>query len=115
MQELVYLLKVPPDQAGLVQEWLLMERAPEFVRVATIAPLSNYGYDETSKASLLGLNERGLVFGDPGRSDIPRAFVPWSNLAYVADGTRLAERQAEVAATEKPGAQPVRMSRIDPR
>ena len=111
MQELVYLLKVPTDLQSTVQERLRTTEAPEYVRVATIAPLSNYGFNEDTKGTLLALDGQGLVFGDPDRTDVPRAFVPWSNLAYVADGTQLARRQAEVAATEKPGAQPVRMTR----
>lgn len=111
MQELIYLLTVPETLRPELAQRLFLSVAPSHVRVATIAPLSNYGYSSTSQGTLLGLDTTGLVFGDAQDEQVPRAFVPWSNVAYLADGTQLSKRQEEVALTEKPGAQPVRIKR----
>lgn len=115
MQELIYLLTVPKAAQAALARRLGLGEAPSHVRVATIAPLSNYGYGESSHGALLVLDAQGLVFGDETDEGVPRAFVPWSNVAYIADGTQLARRQEEVALTEKPGAQPVLIQRSPKR
>lgn len=39
--------------------------------------------------------ERGLVTGQAGGDEAPHDFVPWANIAYLSDGSKL---QREMAA-----------------
>ena len=90
-----YLIKVGKAAKKDFARWLDLPESPEHVRIATLAPLSAYGYPEGSEGALLGINEHGLITGAEGRSDIPRDFVPWSNVSYVSDGDQLAREQKE--------------------
>ena len=36
-----------------VAQYLFLEKAPAWIRVSTVAPLSNYGYPEGSEGALL--------------------------------------------------------------
>ncbi|MGF1527103.1 MAG: hypothetical protein ACFCBW_09965 [Candidatus Competibacterales bacterium] len=85
-----YLLKVSADAQPAVVEMLKLSSSPEFVRLSTLATLSNYGYTQGSEGCVLSIDERGVVFGVEGDESIPRAFVPWQNVSYIADGTSLA-------------------------
>ncbi|MBI3181850.1 MAG: hypothetical protein HYZ28_06875 [Myxococcales bacterium] len=89
MAENMYLLKVTNDVASWVSRRLMMSKAPSHVRLATEMQLSNYGYPPNAVGALLQVNEDGLVVGVEGKEDVPRAFVPWSNVGYLADGAGL--------------------------
>ncbi|MEW6282238.1 MAG: hypothetical protein AB1758_26770, partial [Candidatus Eremiobacterota bacterium] len=65
----------------------------DWVRLATLAPLSNYGYGESTVGALLAVDADGVVIGSEHDPTVPRLFVPWQNVAYLADGTLLADRQ----------------------
>lgn len=90
-----YLLKVAKDSEKEVAKWLLLSSPPTHVRLATLAPLSNYGYPAGIEGALLKITERGLVVGAEEREDVPRDFIPWQNISYVSDGTGLAKAQAK--------------------
>jgi len=94
MEELVYLLKVPANQdvQGAVTQRLMLKQAPQYIRIATIAPISNYGYPAGTEGALLGILDGGVVVGVEGKEDVPRAFIPWQNVAYLADGADLYEK-----------------------
>lgn len=88
MAENVYLLKLA-DDAKLVQtvlQRLCLKDAPYYLRVATLAPISNFGYPETAEGSVLAWSDVGLTFGVPDDPNIPRSFIPAQNIAYIADG-----------------------------
>ncbi len=89
MAENVYLLKVSSGVSGDVKSRLDVKKDPTHVRVATLAPLSNYGYPPGAEGSLLKVSGDGLVFGVEGNDAVPRAFVPWQNVSYVADGSQV--------------------------
>lgn len=89
MEELIYLLKVAHSSGDGVKERLLLDATPSHVRVSTLAPLSNFGYTPDAEGALLGINQHGLIVGVEGRPQIPRAFIPWQNVAYIADGAGL--------------------------
>lgn len=92
MEELIYLLKVAADaQQGVVQR-LELSAPPTHVRVATLTKLSNYGYPADAEGCLLRVDDEGIVVGVDGQPEVPRAFVPWSNIAYLADGAGLADK-----------------------
>lgn len=89
-----FLLKVAPSAKGRVAEILLLsQHKPDWVRVATLQALSNYGYPPDVDGWLVGVNERGIVVGVEGREDVPRDFVPWSAVCYFTDGTQLAKAE----------------------
>lgn len=92
MQELLYLLKVDPKNgvSKAIAARLHVEKCPAWVRLATIAPISNYGYKPDSEGEILHLDEFGLVVGVAGDDQVPRQFVPWQNVAYLGDGAMLA-------------------------
>jgi hypothetical protein len=92
MQE--YLLKVTDGVAKDVAQWLKLAAPPSHVRLATLAPLSNYGYPSGAEAALLGLTVHGVVTGQAGGDAAPHDFVPWQNVAYLSDGTGLAKEMA---------------------
>lgn len=92
MEELVYLLKVNPGNgvADEIAARLCVDQCPPWVRLATIAPLSNYGYKPESEGEVLDIGDHGVVVGVAADTEIPRQFVPWQNIAYLADGASLA-------------------------
>ena len=87
MQE--YLLKVSKSAAAEVKALLALDAAPSHVRLSTLAPLSNYGYDPGSEGALLKVSPHGVVTGQDGGDAAPHDFVPWQNIAYMSDGTGL--------------------------
>ena len=91
MQEFVYLLKVADVEQVLdqVARFLGLTEVPQYVRVATLAPLSTFGYHEGSEGAVLAWTEGGLCMGVPDDLSVPRAFIPWQNISYVADGDLL--------------------------
>ncbi|MBX7101664.1 MAG: hypothetical protein K1X89_28375 [Myxococcaceae bacterium] len=90
MQE--YLLKVSPGAAKDVARYLDLPTPPTHVRLSTLAPLSSWGYPPDATGAVLKILEHGLVTGqDGGRDEAPHDFVPWQNVAYLSDGTRLAK------------------------
>ena len=92
MQE--YLLKVGEAAKAEIQKYLDMKAAPSYVRVATLAPLSNWGFPANSEGAVIKVLERGLVTGQAGGDDAPHDFVPWANIAYLSDGSKLAREMA---------------------
>ena len=89
MAENVYLLKVTPNAASDVDKRLGASKALSHVRVATMAPLSNYGYPPGIEGSLLGVSADGLLIGAESDDKVPHAFIPWQNVSYMADGSSL--------------------------
>lgn len=85
-----YLLKVAKSVEKDAAKWLAVSKAPTHLRLATMAPLSNYGYPAGTEGAVLKLGEHGLVIGAEDREDVPRDFVPWQNVSYISDGTTLA-------------------------
>lgn len=105
MQE--YLLKVGEGAKAEIQKYLDLKAAPGYVRVATLAPLSNWGFPANSEGAVIKVLERGLVTGQAGGDDAPHDFVPWANIAYLSDGSKLAkEMQAERTAAGTPPKMP---------
>jgi hypothetical protein len=92
MQE--YLLKVAESAAKDVKDWLAVGVVPTHVRLATMAPLSTYGYPAGSEGAILKLTIHGVVTGQAGGDAAPHDFVPWANVAYISDGTGLAKEMA---------------------
>lgn len=91
MNELVYLFKVA-DSEALFEKlgyFLLLDEAPHYVRVSTLAPLTNYGYGPGSEGALLAWLDEGLVYGDLDNTEIPTTFVPWHNISYISSGDAL--------------------------
>jgi hypothetical protein len=93
MQE--YLLKVSKAAESDVKAWLAVEAVPSHVRLATLAPLSNYGYPDNADAAVLKVTQHGVVTGQAGGDVAPHDFVPWQNVAYMSDGTGLANEMAK--------------------
>lgn len=91
MEELIYLFKVAQDSKlqKAVAQRLGIAAAPQYVRVATLAKLSNYRYPGDADAGILSIDSEGIVIGIEDRPEAPHAFVPWSNIAYLADGADL--------------------------
>ncbi len=92
MQE--YLLKVGDAAKAEIQKYLDLKAPPGYVRVATLAPLSNWGFPPGSEGAVIKVLERGLVTGQAGGDDAPHDFVPWANIAYLSDGSKLAKEMA---------------------
>lgn len=92
MDEILYVLKVNDASAVKqnVAKRLCLQEAPRYIRVSAVFPLSNYGYPEDAAGELLLLNSRGIMIGVPERPEIPRDFIPWSNVVYFADAADLA-------------------------
>jgi hypothetical protein len=88
-----YLLKTAKAVEKDLAKWLSLSAAPTHVRLATLAPLSNYGYPAGTEGALLKINDHGLVVGADGREDVPRDFIPWQNVSYISDGSSLAKEQ----------------------
>lgn len=93
MQE--YLLKVSKAVESDIKSWLAIENVPSHVRLATLAPLSNYGYPDNADAQVLKVTQYGVVTGQAGGDVAPHDFVPWQNVAYMSDGTGLAADMAK--------------------
>jgi hypothetical protein len=91
VKELVYLLRVPEHPALLTQiaRALSLSEAPNWVMVSTLAPLSNFGYLEGHEASILSWTAEGIGMGLPESTLVPRSFIPWQNIAYIAEGDLL--------------------------
>ena len=102
MQEIVYLLKIPEDEdlQNQLGELLGAAYIPEYVRLSTLAPLSNYGYPVGAEGSLIGVSDRGVVIGVADDPAVPRSLVPWSNISYLAESAGL-ENQSEDDVSEK--------------
>ena len=100
LTELIYLFRVADDEEllGAVCERLMLEEAPEWLSVSTLAPLTNFGYSEGVVGAVLALHDSGLTYGCEKDPSVPRVFVPWQNVAYVASGDAMAQRQQEQAA-----------------
>jgi len=86
-----YLLKVNKGAEKDLGKWLMLSKAPSYVRLATLAPLSNYGYPAGVEGEVLRIGDNGIVVGSGDREDVPRDFIPWQNVSYISDGTMLAE------------------------
>ncbi len=93
MQE--YLLKVGKAAASESAKLLELPNAPTHVRLALMAPVSNWGYPPNTVGHLLKISTQGLVMGLEDNHDAPHDFIPWQNVAYVSDGTRLATEVAK--------------------
>ena len=89
-----YLLKVGKHVEKDAAKWLSLSKSPSHLRLATLAPLSNYGYPAGTEGTVLKINDHGLVVGAEEREDVPRDFVPWQNVSYISDGTTLAKGKA---------------------
>jgi len=106
-EDIYYLLKValdPTAQATLASH-LGLPVAPRFVRLSVLSPISNYGYPTQAQACLVAIGEYGVTVGIEGDSTAPRVLVPWQNICYLADGTRMWEELDEAdesAAREQP-------------
>jgi hypothetical protein len=85
-----YLLRVGQATGTAVADWLMLPASPSHVRLATMAPLSAYGYPPGAEGCLLRVDERGIVVGVEDRDDVPRDFIPWHNVSYLTDGAMLA-------------------------
>ena len=88
-----YLLKVPKSVGKDIAKWLEVGKAPSHLRLATMAPLSNYGYPPGTEGAVIKISDRGLVVGAEEDEAVPRDFVPWQNISYISDGTALAKSQ----------------------
>ncbi|TNE44297.1 MAG: hypothetical protein EP343_31600 [Deltaproteobacteria bacterium] len=97
MDEILYVLKVNDDPTlqKQVAQRLCLQKSPEYVRVSAVFPLSNYGYPEDAAGTVLLVNSRGIMIGVPQRPEVPRDFVPWSNIAYFADAADLGPTHSE--------------------
>ncbi len=91
MQELVYLLRSPqsPEVCEEIVARLRLPEVPEWVRLATLAPLSNLGIEPGTETAIIWVDDRGVLIGVEEDLSTPRLFVPWQNVAYLADGTHL--------------------------
>lgn len=91
-----YLLKVVKPIEPDAKKWLgLQQTTPTHVRLSTLSKLSNYGYPPGTEGCILKIDQYGLVIGADGREDVPRDFVPWQNVSYISDGTKLAKERAK--------------------
>lgn len=86
MDENLYLLKVAKRARPQVAELLGLEESPEFVRVVTHHPLSNFGYLPETVGAVMLADLAGLVVGGENDIEAPRLLVPWENVCYLADG-----------------------------
>lgn len=89
MDELLYVLKVDEAVQQEVARRLVLPQAPPYVRVSTLVPLSNYGYPEDVEGTILTMNARGFLVGIKNRPEVPRDFIPWTNVVYLADAADL--------------------------
>lgn len=95
MNEFVYMLRVAENEALLASlaKALTLKEFPHYVRVATLAPLSTFGYLAGMEAAILSWTDAGLSIGLPEDVSVPRAFIPWQNISYVAEGDLMKEFQ----------------------
>ncbi len=100
MQELMYVLKVSAGH-GLqeeLQEMLVCDVPPAYIRLSTLAPLSNWGYPAGSEGAILAVSDAGVVVGVEGDLEAPHSFVPWQNISYLAESHGLENLQEEAEA-----------------
>lgn len=99
MNELVYLMRVAEEESVFekIAAHLHVTEIPHWVRVATLAPLSTYGFGPGTEGALLGWNDAGITFGLPDDPSVPRSFVPWQNIAYIAEGDAVIEEMSQQA------------------
>ncbi len=90
MQE--YLLKVSKTAEKDVMRYLDLTAPPSHIRLSTLAPLSNWGYPPESSGAILKVFAEGVVTGQDGGNEAPHDFIPWSNVAYLSDGTKMARK-----------------------
>ena len=91
-----YLLRVAKAAEKDIAKWLDLSSAPDYVRVATLSPLSTYGYPPGSEGYILRINDHGLVTGVENNAEVPDDFVPWPNISYISDGaSRAKDAQAD--------------------
>ena len=97
MQELLYLLRVPQDEIlqEVLQDLLACAVPPAYVRLSTMAPLSNWGYTPDSVGAILAVSDSGVVVGVEGNNSVPRTFVPWQNISYLAESGGLETANVE--------------------
>ena len=89
MPEPVYVLKVAKGMEKGLKDTLRMKTAPSHVRLATVAPLSNFGFPAGAEGTLLWSDGHGYLIGVED-GDTPRLYVPMQNVAYIADAAGLA-------------------------
>jgi hypothetical protein len=97
VEEFLYLLKVAKDIEKDLAKRLLLSKPPTHVRVATLAPLSNYGFVGAVEGGILGVSGEGIVVGVDGREDIPRLSCHGRTVSYIADW-HLSPRRPNVCA-----------------
>jgi hypothetical protein len=88
MEEILYLLLVSDEACDAVANYLGYEDCPDWVRLSTMSPLSNYGIPENGKGTVLAVRPEGLLIGVLNQTT-PRLFVPWTNVGYLGDGDAL--------------------------
>ncbi|MFA5504851.1 MAG: hypothetical protein WC314_15000 [Vulcanimicrobiota bacterium] len=88
MEYSIYALRVgsAQDVKTAVSAHLGHQASPQSIRLATTIPISNQGWSNEAVGSLLRLDERGALIGAEHPEETPRILVPWSNVAYLADG-----------------------------
>ena len=92
------LIRVGKSVLKDVQKWLNVSGSPTHILFATNTPFSLYGYT-SAETYLLKISEQGIVMGVDGDEAVPHQFIPWQNLSYVCDGTKLyAERHPKAGA-----------------
>ena len=79
MQE--YMLKVSKGAKAETAKWLGLTDGPSYVRISTLAPLSNWGYPPGTEGSVLKIHEHGVIMGLEDSNEAPHDFVPWQNIA----------------------------------
>lgn len=91
MDEILYVLKVidDPKLKQAIATRLMLDEAPAYVRLSVVAPLSNFGYPEDGEGAVLLVNKRGVAVGIKEQPEVPRAFVAWGNISYLADAADL--------------------------
>jgi hypothetical protein len=107
MNELVYLMRVAEDDELFekIAVHLQVKEIPHWVRVSTLAPLSTFGYGPGAEGAILTWTDAGITYGLVEDPTVPRVFVPWQNIAYIAEGDAAVEEWArEQQATEEPEA-----------
>jgi len=93
--ENLYLLECGKGVGSDVAKRLQMEGEPTHIRLATIEPVSNYGFPAGADGWALGVSADGVIVGSQEYAEVPHMLVPWQNVIYVADGTSLNKAQSE--------------------
>jgi hypothetical protein len=95
--ENLYLLECGKGVGGDFGKRLQMDGEPSHVRLATVEPLSNYGFPPGADGWVLGVSGDGVIVGSQDVAEVPHMLVPWQNIIYLGDGTSLAKSQAAKA------------------